>query len=323
MATGASLLNALMGVSEGVPESPYLTAARSISSTNVSNPYASSGSNLAYGLGAGLLSALIGGYGVRETQRERREAMAGAREMLGGVDDARAESLITQYPTLQNVYAAKALEDADKEQRQQEQLNKYMLDVQKAGAIQEAREQVRAKYPGNRGQGVNVTIANPIDALGQATRDKLAESSALIEDARRISDIVDASATGDTLADWIKLHGARKFSGLDEGQVQSQFKNLKDRLIRSRSGATAPPAEAAELEATLGGDFTVSPRRAAQILKKWADQEARLNRSVLDFAEKSSKNDFQGIKNTFEVKTPIEPPKNKKTAEEALRERGL
>lgn len=112
--------------------------------------------------------------------------------------------------------------------------------------------------------------------MGQASRDKILEQKALAEDAFAIADTIKREKPT-----WAEMRAGSWFSAFDKTGVAQSSMDLADRLIRSRSGATAPAPEKADLQKIVSGDFSAGPERVAEILTKFARREAENARSKL------------------------------------------
>lgn len=137
----SSLTEALLGISQPDPNNVFLQTGRAISAAPVTSAYASPGKNLAYSVGAGLLGALLGAYGIRQDRQERAQMRDSARELLSGAPEERATQILNAYPRLEPVYYAK---------REEEEEQKRALDKlsQELGMRRDAEiEQYQALAP--------------------------------------------------------------------------------------------------------------------------------------------------------------------------------
>lgn len=139
MATGSELLQALMGLQTSPSQEGTGIAAQAIANASplLVNPYASTGSNVASTLGAGLVAALLGGLARNEAASDNAAIMPLANEYLGANPDRQAE-LLRQQPklaNLQGVMLSNALDRASKVADL-----KATLPVENQFAVEKAKE---------------------------------------------------------------------------------------------------------------------------------------------------------------------------------------
>ena len=151
-------------------------------------------------------------------------------------------------------------------------------NVAKIPGFQEAqadleKDKAKAKAEGEKaGKG-----ASSAENIPAAVRASLAEQKAIVDEATELGATLVASGKS-----WGDLQSAAMFSGLDEDGISARISDLADRVMRSRSGATAPPAEAAVLRKIVAGDKSVTPKQAGELILKFADRERANAKSQVD-----------------------------------------
>lgn len=116
--------------------------------------------------------------------------------------------------------------------------------------------------------------------LGAEEQKDLGKSYGVIQEATTVADMLDQSKNG-----WLDYRLLRNFGAADKDGLGVAIANLADRLTRARTGAALNKNEQKLYEAMVGGDLTVDPKQAANLLRKLADSEQRNLTSRIDFAE--------------------------------------
>lgn len=149
---------------------------------------------------------------------------------------------------------------------------------------------------------VNVGLGKslPGDIVGKITEGKANADQAIML-ANEISKTYPTGFKG-----WLKLQGAKTFSGLDEKELLTSALNLKDSIARSRTGAVAPPEDMKNFERFTLGDRTASVDKVISLLKRFAKDEALNASSMIDIGEQMAKGDLSGLKSDLNKMSGIE-----------------
>lgn len=296
-------MEALMGAQYKASENPWGMAAGGIGAAAplLTNPYQSTGKNIGYTVGASLLAGLLGGLAQRQRDQENLTLMSALQ--TGMSDPGARMEIAKENPRLSSVFNAMQLEE---QQRQAESMQKMrdaemsmemdLTKAQRMGPIQMQNEiakyealtplEMRRYEEQQRIKGeVNPDApkTNPGSVLGSTGLRDLAERSAVVATARGL-----ASELASSKGSWLDFQAAKLASAADKQEMVSRLNDLKDRVMRLRTGATAPVEEKAAIDAFMSGDSTVTPQRAAQILRRWADQEASMAKATITAAQSGS-----------------------------------
>lgn len=291
----SELLNAMMGAQYKAKENPFGIAAQSIAGNagNLINPYGSVGSNAAATIGAALLAGLLGGVAKSQTETDNADLEPLFKQVLTATPEQRSE-LVKQNSRLSPIVAAltaqeqaRAQELAQKRQElalsRESKTLEIPIDVAKENALlgnYEAKQQIKGKYDPSAPK-IDLGLGKQLPA---ATIGEISDSKVIADEATRIASELEKGAGANDLKTWIKIQGAKTFSGLDESGVQTELANLADKVLRSRSGSAAPYKEQAKLQQIIAGDFTASPKQMASLLRKFAAAESRGIKSKLELA---------------------------------------
>lgn len=323
-----ALTEALLSSRYQARENPFGIAAQSLAlnAGRIVNPYGSTGSNAAASIGAALLAGLMGGVARYQTDNDNAELAPVAQRLLATSDPAAQAQMVQEHPRLAGLVAALSAEQnrraAELAQKQQEleigrqsKMLEIPIDVAKENALLgnfEAKQKIKGKYdPSAPNIDLGMGKGLPAASVG-----KIAESKAMIDEARLLATEIEKTYTGGVKG-WAKLQGAKTFSGLDENELMSNVRNLADRGLRSRTGAAAPNDEKKEVTSFIAGDITADPVKVARFLRRFAASEARAVQSELSLAEQMAKGDVSQFKSELseaakyspsEIGAPTSPP---------------
>jgi hypothetical protein len=157
------------------------------------------------------------------------------------------------------------------------------------------------------GEGGSANI--PAAIMGE-----VADQAGIVQEARAIGAELKTSGKS-----WSDIQSAGMFAGLDEDGAAARVADLADRVMRSRTGATAPPAEAAAIRKFIAGDRTVGPQQMANLLEKFAEREAANAKAKLKVASSPDPSALFDTPTSQTVKAPISAA----AAQAELRRRGL
>lgn len=281
-----ALTKALLESQYSARENPFGIAAQSLAlnAGRLSNPYASVGSNAAATIGAALLAGLMGGVARYQTDEDNARLAPLMSQMINTQDPAEREQLASQDQRLRGLAVAlsadamtRRAELAQKRQELELGRESKRLEIPIDVAKEEALMPSYAKKQEIKGQkdpsASNVNIGMP-GQMPAAVAGEIYEGKALVDMAGKLATDLE-SYKGGSVKDYIKLQGAKAFPGLDENQIGQRLANLADKVMRSRTGAAAPPAEAAALKKIIAGDFTASPAIVQKLLRSFAAEEAQ------------------------------------------------
>lgn len=267
-------------------ENPFGIAAQSLAlnAGRIVNPYGSTGSNAAASIGAALLAGLMGGVARYQTDNDNAELAPVAQRLLTTQDPTEQAQMVQEHPRLAGLVAAlsaeqnrRAAELAQKRQeldlsRESKRLE-IPIDVERENAMMPSYARKQEIKGQKDPSAANVNIGMP-GQMPAAVAGEVYEGKALVDMAGKLATDLNAYKGG-TVKDYIKLQGAKVFPGLDENQIGQRLANLADKVMRSRTGAAAPPAEAAALKKIIAGDFTASPATVQKLLRSFAAEEAQ------------------------------------------------
>lgn len=174
------------------------------------------------------------------------------------------------------------------QQEQQKALNEVAQAVAKRQAMLPVFEQEQKIRGAINPSGTKVTIDS---GLGQAAQDELRKSYSVIQEADALAGLLDSSKAG-----WLDYQIMKKFGAADKDGIALQVKNLADRLSRARTGAALNASEERLYTRLVGGDISVDPKQAAQLLRKLSEAESRIMNASLDFAEQLKSGGTPAIK---------------------------
>ena len=287
-----SLLATLLDTQYKARENPFGLAAQSLASNagSLVNPYGSVGSNAAASIGAALLAGLLGGVARSQTQSDNAELSPLLNQMMTATPEQR-QALVQQNDRLSPL--ANALAVAERQQQAEIAQERQKLALTRESKFQEIpikvaeenalldnyakKQEIKGKYDPSATH-VNVGMPGQMPA---AVAGEVYEGKALVDMAGKLANDLGAYKGG-TVKDYIRLQGAKVFPGLDENQIGQRLANLADKVMRSRTGAAAPPAESAALKKIIAGDWTASGATVQKLLRSFAAEEAQ---SVLSKAE--------------------------------------
>ena len=254
----------------------------------------------------GDISKMLGGLGYESPTSDpyAMAAKAGSIEELLGSD---AISSPMQYGlaeapegfTIKGAMPDIALALSNKQAQQEAAAKKAeILDKLKIESSPEALEAARLieqnKASGKKsGEGTSAAI--PAAIMGE-----VADQAGIVEEARAIS--AGLRTSGKT---WADIQKAGMFAGLDEDGVAASVADLADRVMRSRTGATAPAAEAATIKKFIAGDRTVGPQQMANLLEKFADREANNAKAKIKIASSPDPSALFDAPTSQKVKAPL------------------
>ena len=244
---------------------------------------------LAWGIGSGLHSGILGGAGDSYQHKLSNRYLQAVQGQQPEGD--LAPSLFDRATRTRSMFQ---LQNAIKQREAQDKIDaavgeKLALSpidiaskVAEAKALlpdYEAKQQIKGKYDPSATK-IDLGMGKQLPA---ATVSEIADSNVVIDEAARIADELEKGGGAD-LSSWIKLQGAKTFSGLDETGIQARLSNVADKVMRLRTGSSAPAAEAKSLQKIVAGDFTASPRHMAKLLRNFAASEAQGIKSKLSLA---------------------------------------
>lgn len=313
----SELLNAMMGAQYKAKENPFGIAAQSIAGNagNLINPYGSVGSNAAATIGAALLAGLLGGVAKSQTESDNAALTPMVGQLLSASPEERM-SIAKQDSRLSPIVAAltaqeqaRAQELAQKRQElalgRESKTLEIPIKVAEENALlgnYEDKQRIKGKYdPSAPHIDLGMGKGLPAASVG-----KIAESKAMIDEARLLATEIEKTYTGG-IKGWAKLQGAKTFSGLDENELMSNVRNLADRGLRSRTGAAAPNDEKKEVTSFIAGDVTADPAKVARFLRRFAASEARAVQSELSLAEQMAKGDVSQFRSELQEAAKYSP----------------
>jgi len=283
------------------------------------SPRRSSSANLGIGVGSALLQGLLSGLARRDAASQNAGLYADFKRYQAG-----DESAVANNPRLQPLAIALASGKAEAEADKQAKLGllREELKIKREGElpfetkldqerqIAEAKAAAKAKYAPAAAPKLSVqeemarlrekkmseaeidaeiaakfpkTKEGKLPELGQALQDTLSNSKSIIDEARLVASEIEK------IPSWGQYQASKYFSGMDQNGVASSVKNLIDRLGKLRSGAQLNDSEQKTYNSILGGDFSVDPKLAAALIRKFAAAENRMSRtrvkSALELAD--------------------------------------
>lgn len=170
-----------------------------------------------------------------------------------------------------------ALMGREERQAQQSALADVLADVQKRELMLPIFEREQAIKGKINPEGTSVKVDT---GFGAASADKLYEQKAVIDEALAIADEVKRSGLN-----YAQLQAGSMFSGLDPDQINARISNLADKVLRTRTGASAPEPERQGLKKIIAGDFSAGPETISALLNQYALGEASAIKSKLKAAE--------------------------------------
>ncbi len=280
------------------------------------SPRRSNSANLGIGVGSALLQGLLSGLARRDAATQNAGLYADFKRYQAG-----DESAVANNPRLQPLAIALASGKAEAEADKQAKLGllREELKIKREGElpfetkldqerqIAEAKAAAKAKYaPASAPKlsfeqeleqlkmkkrteaEVEAEIAakfpkskeEKLPELGQALQDSLSNSKSIIDEARLVASEIEK------IPSWGQYQASKYFSGMDKDGVASSVKNLIDRLGKLRSGAQLNDSEQKTYDSILGGDFSVDPKLAAALIRKFATAENRMSRTRVEAALK-------------------------------------
>lgn len=273
-------------------DSPFNMAAQGIakSSPYLYSPFASSGRNLATGVGSGLLAALLGGIGQSDTDAKNKALLAAANEYTSASPESRA-SIIEANPRLAAFGAATQMDEKKRQQEAEAQRLKAEQELQMFQNKEDyklsqlpMKEQIKGMY---NPSGTKVKINLPperVDGIGELPAEiqtKAAVAESLADEMMRIERQIAKTGT-----DYKELKGGQFISALDEHGIATDLVNVADRFVRNRTGAAARPEEESTAKRIIQGDLTVGPRDIQKFLRAAAASELRWVKSQYEHGQK-------------------------------------
>lgn len=156
----------------------------------------------------------------------------------------------------------------------------------------EQEQKIKGKYDPSAAN-VNVGMGK---SLPDQVREKIVTGKANADQAMRLANEISKTYP-DNFKGWLKLQGAKTFSGLDERELLASALNLKDYIVRSRTGATAPRDEMDNFNRFILGDRTASPAKVVALLRRFAKDEALSAQAQIDIGEQMANGDMSPLKN--------------------------
>lgn len=190
-----------------------------------------------------------------------------------------------------------ALRKADHAAKFEEMLaNKYGAMLTPEGGIT-AIPQLRQIQAENAGTEEGAKTAAKLKAEGGGSTkindvklNQLRESKALVDEGLVLADKLKGGEVS-----WTSFHGGKYLSALDKDGTVAAVKDFADKVLRSRSGATAPDKEKSELGRVISGDLSVTPKRAGELIEKFARREASYAKSEMEAGDRG----IEAMKNEF------------------------
>lgn len=308
------LAGSLGGEQDYWAQDPFFGAGRSVASWDLPRPTSNAEAIFGPALQGGL-AGLLTGYGMKSANQSAYKdyssilrPLQGQSEFVGPpTEDQMLHSYLSETapegwtPKIgkSDLVLASLMQEAQREQDLKRLERQYDMEKLLAGkgvaispdgteltpipGLAEAEAQASALKKSSeieaerKAKGTNADL----EKLPDGIKTSIAKQNAIVEQASKLgSELVKGGES------WLGMQGAKRFSGLDKEGVAARISDLVDRVIRIRTGATAPPEEVDRLTRSIVGDGTATPEQMGKLLLQFANSEMENAQAQIDFFDK-------------------------------------